>query len=68
MTGKIHGLLAVLEEETELIDQRLDPVPLTSVQLEVDNDSFIVQGDFFNWYPPKKLKYGKPRLGESTVT
>ena len=23
-------------------------------------------GCFFNWYPPKKLKYGKPRLGEST--
>ena len=23
---------------------------------------------FFNWYPPKKLKYGKPRLGESTLT
>ena len=23
---------------------------------------------FFHWYPPKKLKYGKPRLGESTLT
>ena len=23
---------------------------------------------FFNWYPPKKLKYGKSRLGESTLT
>ena len=23
---------------------------------------------FFQWYPPKKLKYGKPRLGESTLT
>ena len=23
---------------------------------------------FFNWYPPKMLKYGKPRLGESTAT
>ena len=23
---------------------------------------------FFRWYPPKKLKYGKPRLGESTLT
>ena len=23
---------------------------------------------FFNWYPPKKLKYVKPRLGESTLT
>ena len=28
----------------------------------------IIQGDFFHWYPPKKLKYGKPRLGESTST
>ena len=27
-----------------------------------------IQGVFFNWYPPKKLKYGKPRLGESTTT
>ena len=25
-------------------------------------------GCFFNWYPPKKLKYVKPRLGESTLT
>ena len=23
---------------------------------------------FFHWCPPKKLKYGKPRLGESTLT
>ena len=23
---------------------------------------------FFNWYPPKKLKYVKPRLGVSTLT
>ena len=23
---------------------------------------------FFNWYPPKKLKYGKPWLGVSTLT
>ena len=28
----------------------------------------IIQGGFFHWYPPKKLKYGKPRLGESTLT
>ena len=27
-----------------------------------------VQGVFFNWYPPKKLKYGKPRLDVSTLT
>ena len=28
--------------------------------------AIIVQGVFFHWYPPKK--YGKPRLGESTLT
>ena len=28
----------------------------------------FVQGVFFNWFPPKKLKYVKPRLGESTLT
>ena len=26
-----------------------------------------IQGVFFNWYPPKKLKYGKPKLGESSA-
>ena len=30
--------------------------------------SLVDTGCFFNWYPPKKLKYGKPRLGESTAT
>ena len=28
----------------------------------------IIQGVFFHWASPKKLKYGKPRLGESTLT
>ena len=28
----------------------------------------LVQGGFFHWYPPKKLKYGKLRLDESTLT
>ena len=28
----------------------------------------FLQGDFFHWYPAKKLKYGKPRSGESTLT
>ena len=28
---------------------------------------FELQGVFFHWYPPKKLKLGKPRLGESTL-
>ena len=29
---------------------------------------YNIQGVFFNWYPPKKLKYRKPRLGESMFT
>ena len=28
---------------------------------------YIYRVIFFNWYPPKKLKYGKPRLGESML-
>ena len=49
---------------------------LTSCNKSIKSDGFImvqsvstyyiVQGVFFNWYPPKK--YGKPRLGESTAT
>ena len=27
-----------------------------------------IQGVFLHWASPKKLKYGKPRLGESTLT
>ena len=27
-----------------------------------------VQGVFLHWASPKRLKYGKPRLGESTLT
>ena len=27
-----------------------------------------LQGVFFKWYTPKKLKYGKPSLGVSTLT
>ena len=33
-------------------------------EMELSDD---IQGVFFNWYPPKKLKYGKPRLGVSTA-
>ena len=31
-----------------------------------DSPQSYIQGVFFHWYPPKK--YGKPRLGESTLT
>ena len=27
-----------------------------------------LQGDFLHWASPKKLMYGKPRLGESRLT
>ena len=40
-------------------------VNFTSTEWLYDYD---YTGCFFNWYPPKKLKYGKPRLGESTLT
>ena len=36
---------------------------------EVSSSSSIQpQGVFLHWASPKKLKYGKPRLGESTLT
>ena len=40
-----------------------------TIQLQFASDvQLYIQGVFFNWYPPKKLKYVKPRLGESTLT
>ena len=40
-----------------------------SAKLVAESEHLIyIQGDFFQWYPPKKLEYGKPRLGESTLT
>ena len=30
--------------------------------------TYIYRAFFLHWYPTKKLKYGKPRLGESTLT
>ena len=32
------------------------------------NTKYKIQGVFLRWASPKKLKYGKPRLGESTLT
>ena len=28
----------------------------------------FIPGNFFHRYPPKKIKYGKPRFGEYTLT
>ena len=40
---------------------------ITRPRPDIDRVNFKVQGVFFlHWYPPKKLKYGKPRLREST--
>ena len=33
-----------------------------------DTQQYIYRVFFFHWYPIKKVKYGKPRLGESTLT
>ena len=41
----------------------LGSMPLFSKQFKMYHT-----GCFFHWASPKKLKYGKPRLGESTLT
>ena len=52
-------------------------VAFISVQIGIANKRIVIgllcsrlfmQGVFFHWYPPKKLKYGKPRSGESKLT
>ena len=49
---------------------KLNYIDFIKITLNINliNWNLIIQGVFFNWYPPKKLKYGKPRLGESTLT
>ena len=42
--------------------------PVIVPWLSLMRHDFFHTGCFFNWYPPKKLKYGKPRLGESTAS
>ena len=39
---------------------------LINLNLSIFNVKYRVF--FFHWYPPKKLKYGKPRLGVSSLT
>ena len=45
-------------------------ISLTCLSTHCIVQSFKINNscDVFNWYSPKKLKYGKPRLGESTLT
>ena len=45
----------------------LDSPQMSAVQQWPHGIRYVL-GDLFPWYPPKKLKYGKPRLGESTLT
>ena len=41
----------------------------TSASCELLCTLYLIHGVFFlHWAFPKKLKYGKPRLGESTLT
>ena len=54
------GLLASEEAER----QNAGP----SISLHLSQHFCLYTGSFFHWYPPKKLKYGKPRLGEFTLT
>ena len=45
--------------------------PGTDIKLEttVKGDEYLyIQGVFLHWASLKKFKYGKPRLGESTLT
>ena len=37
------------------------------LRAHIDRATRLIQGDFFHWSPPKKLEYGKPRIGESTL-
>ena len=43
---------------------------MCSLSVLVVNSGILGYTGFFflRWYPPKKFKYGKPRLGESTST
>ena len=48
----------------------LDSPQMSAVQQWPHGIRYVL-GDLFPWYPPKKLKYGKPRfnlIGESTLT
>ena len=53
----------------EFLTQTGQWVPLLSAHNpSSEQHNTFVQGVFFNWYPPKKLKYVKSQLGESTLT
>ena len=66
MYGRAQNSSARAEERRQWPCQELQCI------IVEDNNTAIalcnIQGVFFNWYPPKNLKYGKPRLGESSST
>ena len=73
---KIEALTSVQIVETEAYPAGCPRVPKASHGpgttfvysiYGVSIDGQYIQG-FFSLVPPKKLKYGKPRLGESTLT
>ena len=44
-------------------------VMMTGIDITEEENKYRVQYRFFlHWASPKRLKYGKPRLGESTLT
>ena len=68
---KGHLLLSTGNQVTATPDQRsLQPAnAMTNAVVHLGlSYKADVQGDSFHRYSPKKLKYGKPRLGESTLT
>ena len=61
-----HKVLAfALPDQVDVLDLIVASLSNSFVLIDKHDN---VQGDFFHWYPPKKLKYVKPRLGESTST
>ena len=63
---KITNLQSILHISTKCCPgQPADRMMRNQVEVQI---LIQVQGVFFNWYPPKKLKYGKPKLGVSTLT
>ena len=53
-----------VKAEKELVGRQAD----TKVAVKQRQWNALYRVFFSHWYPPKKLKYGKPRLGESTLT
>ena len=55
-----------IEIQMEIQQQKVPTYNALEIEIQM-KIQIEIQG-VFHWYPPKKLKYGKPRLGESTLT